>query len=464
MRGLVLAHVPIGSYSLPIPLGVIALAAVVVVAASFLGIYLLRPRPTPEDDDAGVVIPGWVITLLSLFSLAVIAFIAWVGITGRQGLAALNASSLLFFIYIIPLLPIAHVVIGGVYQISNPFAFVARLLSGGRRMQNAGEILKRLGYWPAVIGLFLLVMAESIPEIVQNPTVLGVMTLIYFGFQVFMGVLLGDEWYEGGDVFHAMTSLASTIAPLALRRDSNGRARFVGGFNPARFLPVMPGREALVTLWLAGVLADGVRATPLWKLTIAPAVTPTFEQMGKFAGVDIGAAAEVTLEIVFTWLAFAVFFWLFVLVASVFSAEVTKRDGTQRSELRRMAAIVSPSLIPIALAYLFAHNLTQIEAVGPLIITARNAAPSQLGGLIQDQIRGISTALVWWPQAGAIVIGHIIAVVMAHTRLNQASEREAPEVRHRVALNADLGWLTAMLIYTATSLWILYQPISNSGR
>ena len=33
----------------------------------------------------------------------------------------------------------------------------------------------------------------------------------------------------------------------------------------------------------------------------------------------------------------------------------------------------------------------------------------------------------------------------------------------RLAIRADLGWLSAMLIYTATSLWVLAQPITNQA-
>jgi len=46
---------------------------------------------------------------------------------------------------------------------------------------------------------------------------------------------------------------------------------------------------------------------------------------------------------------------------------------------------------------------------------------------------------------------------MAHARL-----RESEPVGN-LAIRADLGWLSAMLIYTATSLWVLAQPITNAG-
>jgi hypothetical protein len=183
---------------------------------------------------------------------------------------------------------------------------------------------------------------------------------------------------------------------------------------------------------------------------------------------------------VVTWAAFALFFWVFVALASILSASGGE-SGLAGPRLRQMAEIVSPALIPIALAYLLAHNLTQLLVVGPLIVTARDATASQLGALTQDQIRHLSPGVVWWTQAGLIVLGHVVAVVMAHSRLAPSIQsRRATRAQEagltpgpmlvvggrarEAAVRADLGWLSAMLIYTATSLWILAQPITASGR
>lgn len=479
------AHVPIGLYSSAPPLGAIIGAAVLVVAASFALIYLAAPAVRPESSEAGVPVPRPIVWAMTGLGILYLGFVVVVATFGRQELAAVNGASLLFWIYTIPFLPLAHCLVGGMYEVANPFAFVARKLSGGRHLGNAGDIIARLGYWPALAMMFLLVFAESISDIVQRPAVLGIGAVVYAAVQVVMGVLLGDGWYRGGDVFHAITSLASTLAPCGMRRDSQGVVRFLVGFNPARFLPSGPGRQALITLWLAGVLADGVRATPIWRVLILPHTQAAFEQMGSLAGVDLGSASEITLEIVSTWIAFAVFFWVFVLVASVLSASTD--TPLDRASLHRAAVIVSPSLIPIALAYLFAHNLTQILAIGPLIVTARDAPVSQLGLLVSQQVRHISPGTVWWLQVGAIVLGHVLAVTMAHARLTQAmrpgaeievapaatrARRSRPAAaapaaeialpQRRIydrAFRADLGWLSAMLIYTATSLWILAQPI-----
>lgn len=486
-------HVPIGLYSLPVPLGAILIAAVIVVAASFLLIYLLPLSGAQGGRVLTIRIWSWIPIALTALGFAYIAFLVLIAGFGRQGLAALNAASLLFWVWTIPLLPLIHCFVGGLYEASNPFAFIALKLSGGRRLVNADQLLARLGYWPAVVLLFLLVEGEGITEIVQNPALLGGTAWFYLCFQIILGILFGEAWYRSGEVFHAITSLASTIAPVAVGRDGTGAVRLSVGFDPARFLPLQKGRQALITLWLGGVLADGIRATPIWRVLILPQTQPIFEQMGKFAGIDWGSASETTLEIVVTWIAFSTFFWIFASLASWLSALRATLRLHGRAHLSRIAQVVSPALIPIALAYLFAHNLTQLLVVGPLIVTARDASASQLGVLTQDQIRHLSPGVVWWVQVSAIVLGHIIAVIMAHARLASAfgsetlavaasgrrtpvgsqaqsfmspmKQFEALSLRRRAddpAFRADLGWLSAMLIYTATSLWILAQPITAS--
>jgi len=461
--GLVPAHIPIGQYGLPVPLTQVLVGAVAVVAASFGLIYLRPPRRTDDDELAGRLIPAWVTTVLACSWAAYIVLVLGVATFGRQ-VAVLNAGALLFWVWTVPLLPLMHALLGGIYEVGNPFAFVAERISGGRRIANADYILSRLGYWPAVLVMFGLVWAESVPEIVGSPLVLGQLGLLYIAIQVSAGVMLGRAWYRGGEVFEAITSLASTIAPAGLHRASDGRVRISRGFRPGRFLPDGRGRQALITLWLAGVLADGIRATPVWQLAYAGQRT-TIESLGQLLGVDVGNAAVITVEILVTWAAFAAFFWVFAALAARLS----------RRTLARTAGAVAPSLIPIALAYLLAHNLTQMAVVGPLVVTARDAGVSEIGRLVQETRRFVHPGPIWWTQVAAIVVGHVLAVVAAHAALSRdpagtqapaASVGSPGSLRVAVAgraltLRADLCWLVAMLIYTATSLWVLAQPITR---
>jgi hypothetical protein len=441
-----LAHVFIGRFDLPVPLSTVLVAAMAVVAASFGLIYLLPPR-APAPERTGPRVPRAVVIALQTVAVLVVLYLVGAGIAGSQ-VAVLNGAVIMFWVLLIPLLPLAHCIVGGVYEVANPFALGARMVtSGASARKQRDPRLDRLGYWPAVVMLFVLVWFElALRAVPASPRALGILTLVYALFQVGMGAWLGEGWYRSGDVFAAITALASTISPIAITRDEDGFVRLKLGFRPARFLPEGRGREALITLWLAGVLADGVRVTPIWR-AVTSATQDFSASIGQVGTTDLGALLLDTTEIVATWIAFAAFFWTFAYLA----ARLVRRP------LGEIAKVVAPSLIPIALAYLLAHNLTQILVIGPLMFSATGTDLATAAFQLQRNAQGFNPAAIFFVQGSAIVLGHVIAVGMAHARLGDS------EPDGNLALRADLGWLSAMLIYTATSLWVLAQPITNQA-
>ena len=61
--------------------------------------------------------------------------------------------------------------------------------------------------------------------------------------------------------------------------------------------------------------------------------------------------------------------------------------------------------------------------------------------------------MTWWAFHTAIVLGHIIAVYLAHVLALRLLE----ERKH--ALRSQYPMLVLMLTYTVVSLWIMAQPI-----
>ncbi|MEA2647310.1 MAG: hypothetical protein QOE92_2393 [Chloroflexota bacterium] len=440
-----LAHAFIGKFDLPVPLPVVLAGAVVVVAASFVLVYALPDR-RPEARRGGAVVPRWAVVALQALALAFVGFLLGVGLLGRQT-NVLNPAVLAFWVATIPLLPLAHALVGGEYEVANPFALIARLLtSGASARARRHPLLDRLGYWPAVAQLLVLVFLElAFPPVPNSPQALAALVAFYTGFQVAMGIFLGEQWYRTGDLWQALTTMAGTIAPVALVRDDDGYVRLRIGFRADRAIPVGRGREALVTLWLAGVLADGVRTTPIWR-AFAQATQAVSDSVGQAGDINLGEVGLDTAEILATWLAFAAFFWLFTYVAAALSG----RDAGG------LAGVVSPSLVPIALAYLLAHNLTQLLVIAPLMFSSP-ADVATAAAELQRNVAGVRPAIVFAVQVTAIVLGHVLAVLMAHAGI--AAVEKEPGRR----LRADLGWLAAMLVYTATSLWVLAQPLANQA-
>jgi hypothetical protein len=69
------------------------------------------------------------------------------------------------------------------------------------------------------------------------------------------------------------------------------------------------------------------------------------------------------------------------------------------------------------------------------------------------RIGWVDARAVWYISIGAIVIGHVIAVYLAHCVALQAhSDR-------RAALRSQWPMVALMIGYTMTSLWIIAQPI-----
>jgi len=116
------------------------------------------------------------------------------------------------------------------------------------------------------------------------------------------------------------------------------------------------------------------------------------------------------------------------------------------------------TLVPIAIAYHLAHYLSFLVMAGQYLIPLASD-PFGLGwdlfGTKNHFIRiGLVDArAVWYISIGAIVIGHVVAVYLAHRiSLRIYSDRH-------VALRSQWPMVALMVCYTITSLWIIAQPI-----
>jgi hypothetical protein len=116
------------------------------------------------------------------------------------------------------------------------------------------------------------------------------------------------------------------------------------------------------------------------------------------------------------------------------------------------------TLVPIAVAYHIAHYLSflalGLQAFIPLTSDPLGRGWDLFGGAAYVVDAGlIGPRLQWYVAATAVVIGHILAVYLAHvTALRLFRDR-------RKALFSQIPLLLLMVGYTMLSLWILSQPI-----
>jgi hypothetical protein len=122
--------------------------------------------------------------------------------------------------------------------------------------------------------------------------------------------------------------------------------------------------------------------------------------------------------------------------------------GGRLSQPDRLSGSLVLSLVPIALAYHFAHYLTALLINGQYGIAALLPIDLTVSMSLLTTYEG--ARLVWNLQAAAIVMGHILAVIWAHAIvLDRCGDR---------ARRAEFPMASAMVMYTLFGLWLLSTP------
>ena len=121
------------------------------------------------------------------------------------------------------------------------------------------------------------------------------------------------------------------------------------------------------------------------------------------------------------------------------------------------------TLIPIALAYHLAHFLLFLLIQGQLIVPLASDPFGFGWDLFGTADYRLNFSLVgpsfyWFISVIAVVIGHIIAVFLAHS----IAFRLIPTRRY--ALRSQYPMLVLMVGYTVASLWIITQPMYMSSK
>ena len=121
---------------------------------------------------------------------------------------------------------------------------------------------------------------------------------------------------------------------------------------------------------------------------------------------------------------------------------------------------MAPSLIPIAIAYLVAHNFSSF------VIQAQNiiyliSDPFHLGwnifGTIEfrPNIAILDAGLIWYLALFSIVFGHILAIVICHFILLKITSTK----REMLYLSLPITFI--MVLLTMMSLIIIAEPMIN---
>ncbi|HEY8302266.1 MAG TPA: hypothetical protein VIG48_10230 [Jatrophihabitans sp.] len=438
-----LAHAFGERIELPIPVLAFVLGGAAVVAVSFAVVLPTGVKPAP-DEAPDTVSARRVSMLAGVVGVILLAALCWAGFTGVQDIPE-NILPTAFWVYVWVVLPLASGLIGDFTSGVNPYGFLAQL--GERIGPRARTWPKQLGWWPAVVLLALGTLAELIfNKTTTLPAVIAWMLVGYAAYCLLMGAVFGARAFrEHGELF---TVLFSTWGRLGYYRfGAPGRRGIAGGLEAPFQRSV--SRTVFVLMLLVSISFDGILATPQW---------------AKFENAHI-AFGDLHAQELFRTVAFLVLTLVIYGVFLIFSYAVARAGGLQRNVGDTFAHLL-PSLVPIAFGYLLAHYLQYVLINGQLLLPLLGAPggtgtnlhlPYPFNDSYEVNTTFLPNSFYWYVDVLVIVGVHILAVVLAHRSLARVSSTE------RTARRAEYPWIVAMVAYTALSLWLLAQPLAQSG-
>jgi hypothetical protein len=397
----ILAHGIGGVSGLPLDGELVLQTGGVVVLLSFLAVALLwrEPRFTgPVRGRPLPAVPRWVRPAVQAVLLVIALYVIGFGLFGPQDPDANPAPRALYVLLWVGVVPLS-LLFGPVWRVANPLRLVAAVV-GAALGRKPAPLPERVGYWPGAVGLLLYVWLELVPAGRDAPALVGGALLGYAVVQVAAGVRYGPDWFARGDAFEVYSTLAAALSPFG--RLDDGRPGVRSPFRGLAAVPVEPGLVAFVAVWWGSTVFDGLTGWTGWRSLGLPAALDTA-----------------------------------VLVATALLVGLLYRLATGR-----LAGPLASTLVPIAVGYTLAHYATLLLVEGP-----RGLA--QLLGAELGPVAAVpAPALVAGIQIGAVLVGHVVAVVAAHDR----SVEVLPEQR-RLADQVPLVLL--MVAYTMVGLFLL---------
>ena len=351
--------------------------------------------------------------------------------------------------------PTLQAVCGDLWRRANPWSAPLRLLTG-RSAASPGTTALPAAWraWPAVLLLLVanaFVLADPAPS---DPRRLAAVALGYWAFTLAMLRRYGErEWLARGEAFSMMFSRFAEVAPL---RRAGGEVRLgpPGHDLAHRAAPDASVAAAYLVLLACGSF-DGLHETFAWLGLLG--VNP-LEYPGRTAMIGSTLVGLVLLV-----LGVALIYG----VATALGAALARDphgDGPGPSAGALFRAL-APSLLPIAVAYHVAHYLTTFLVDTQYVAVAASdplGTGRNLFGTAEDRVTTgffnvpSTVRAIWLTQAGVVVAGHALAVLVAHARALVLFANAPDASRRAVLAHAPLAAL--MLGYTLFGLWLLASP------
>ncbi len=459
----ILAHSFDERYDLPIPLGMFLIGSGLVVALSFLLIVISSKYwPINEERSSYSVLtipPRFAVgAFFVLRAGGLLSFIAVLlaGFWG-PGNPLLNLAPNFVWITWWLGFSISISLLGNFWPLCNPWASV---------FDTFCWLLRSLGFkgvannppfiFPAYLGLYLatgFLLAWSWMEVVYPiafvPARVASIALVWTLINLSGMYLFGKSvWLQRGDVFSLYFSMLGQFGLIAYchqRRGLRLRLPGEGVLLDSDLWRNVSGVAGFIIAMLAIVLFDGLHGSQAWGL---------FAQLLQWLGL-----IELSLDDYLTGTVGLISVWLFFVGLFYISCNISSRFTPVTGV--KLTNTFSTALIPIAVAYLIAHNFSSLMIQGQNIFFLVSD-PFGLGwdlfgtASYRPNIGIIDAGTTWYLAVVSIVIGHVIALILNHClamRLVGSTRRAALITIPQTVL---------MIMFTMLSLIIIAEPMTTS--
>ena len=338
-------------------------------------------------------------------------------------------------------IPFLSLLFGDVFRLFNPWRALGRATGwiASRFSDELPEPLEypeRLGRLPAAIGLLCFAICELCWADATQPGPLALIMLVYFVAMLVGMSLYGVEpWVRNGDAFGVLFGLFGSLSPIGRGEDgrstARSRARRRRGSTRSRHRRAArhlgrldrvrrrQGRPA-VQRHRAGA-AERVRLARVLARHVARAGVP---------GRPVVAIAVVGA------------IWTLGLFGMPLPPSVPDR--------RALARAFGHTLIPISAGYMVAHYFSLLAYNGqnlwPLANDPLGKGSDLFGGAAAGIDYGIVSATgIWYVQVGALVVGHVAGLVLAHDRALEVYGSA------RAATRSQIVMLILMVAFTCSA-------------
>jgi hypothetical protein len=452
----VIAHGIVGRADLPVPTEFFGAGAALVLVLSFLALGAGWTRPHLERVRERPLgrIPLAVEVVLGALGVAVFAVTAYAGLVGSDVQSANLAPTAVYVGFWVGI-PFLSLVLGDVFRLLSPWRAIGRAVGwAGRRIGGEGmpEPLPypaRLGQWPGAAGIFAFAVCELCWATGREPTGLAVVMLLYLAIQLVGMSLYGVEaWTRNADGFGVWFGLVASLAPVGRRAD--GRLVLRPPVAGAAAVRATAGTAGLLIVSIASTGFDGAKEGPLFN-DAAGTMQDAFVSLGLSKGLGLELAFVVGLIVAVC---------LVSLVWNLGMAGMSGR-GLDRAALSRRFA---HTLIPIAVGYVVAHYFSLLAYNGQDLWRLASdplGRGSDLFGGAQSTIdyAVVTATAIWYVQTGALVLGHVAGLVLAHDRALVVMG--VPPASARAASRSQIVMLVVMVLFTLLGMWLLSAALNT---